>query len=66
MCYLNSNIPSKIFYASISSQNLPISRKTTDLINLVTRIFLVTRFVNMYEKVNVPVSFHYIIIEKDL
>ena len=38
MLYLHSNIPSKIFYASISSEITRIVRKTTNLINIVTHV----------------------------
>ena len=38
MLYLDSNIPSKTFYASISSKILRIARKTTDMINFVTPV----------------------------
>ena len=36
MCFFDSSIPSKIFYDLISSEILPIARKNTDLINLIT------------------------------
>ena len=35
MHYLDSNIPSKIFYASVGLEILRIARTTTDLINMV-------------------------------
>ena len=35
--YLDSNIPSKIFSASVGSEILGIARTTIDLINMVTR-----------------------------
>ena len=38
MPYLDSNIPFKIFYASVGSEILCIARTTTDLINTVTRV----------------------------
>ena len=38
--YLDSNIPSKIFYVSIGSDILRIARKATDLINMVTSVAL--------------------------
>ena len=38
--YLESNIPSKIFYASISYDFLRIVRTATDLINLATPVNL--------------------------
>ena len=40
MLYLDSNIPSQIFYASIESENLRIARTATtkELINVVTRV----------------------------
>ena len=33
--YLDNNIPSKIFYISIGSEILQITRRTVDLINMV-------------------------------
>ena len=38
MSYLDSNIPSKIFCASISSEVLRIARTTTDLNNMIKRV----------------------------
>ena len=40
MSYLDRNIPSKIFYASIGSEILNIVRITTDLVNMVTHVNL--------------------------
>ena len=51
MPYLDSNIPSKIFYASIGSEVLRITRTTMGLINMVKR--------KSKLQVHVPVSFHY-------
>ena len=48
MPYLDSNIPSKIFYASIASEVVRIARTTMDLINMVKR--------KSKLQVNVPVS----------
>ena len=40
MPYLDRNIPSKIFYASVGSEILNIVRITTDLVNMVTHVNL--------------------------
>ena len=40
MPYLDSNIPSKIFYALVGSEILRIAGTTTDLINMVARVNL--------------------------
>ena len=65
MLYLDSNIPSKIFYDSISSKILRIARKTADLINLVTHVNVL--LIGMKKQVSeVPLSFRHSIIEKDI
>ena len=38
----DNNIPSKIFYALIDSEIPHIARKTTDMVNMVTRVDLLT------------------------
>ena len=58
MPYLDSNVPPKIYYASIGSEIVCIARTTTDLINMVKRVNLL--LLRMKSKlVNVPASFHY-------
>ena len=65
MLYLDSNIPSQIFYDSISSKILRIARKTADLINLVTHVNVL--LIGMKKQVSeVPLSFHHSIIEIDI
>ena len=41
MHYLDGNMPSKIFFASVNSDILRIAKTKTDLINKVTRILLI-------------------------
>ena len=57
MLYLDGNVPSKIFYASVGSKILPIARTTADLINIVKRVNLLLMQIKS-KVVNVPVSFH--------
>ena len=65
MLYLDSNIPSKIFYDSISSKILRIARKTADLINLVTHVNVLS--IGMKKQVSeVLLSFYHSIIEIDI
>ena len=61
MLYLDSNIPSKIFYDSISSKILGIARKTADLINLVTHVnvLLISMKKQGSESTQIILSFHY-------
>ena len=40
MPYLDSNIPSKTFYALVRSETLHVARSATDLTNMVTRVNL--------------------------
>ena len=62
MLNLESNIPSKIFYASIGSEILHIVLATTDLVNMVKRVNLLlirmkkqvsecTRIISLFKKV---------------
>ena len=58
MPHLDTNVPPKIYYASIGSEIVCIARTTTDLINMVKRVNLL--LLRMKSKlVNVPASFHY-------
>ena len=41
MPYLNSNIPSEIFHTSIGSEIIRITKRTTCLLDMVTRVNLV-------------------------
>jgi len=51
MPFLDSNIPSKIFYASVGSEILRIARTTSNLHDLVTRVnALLTRMAKQGSK----------------